>query len=370
MATEPPAVAAGGGSTIPLREFLAGPGPRRLAAWVLGVSAFTALFAGSFLGALHRPRPHHVPIAVVAPTAAVATLQDRVNAVVPGGFALKPYDSAQRATTSLRDAGVDAVWIPPALPGAAPDDSAGRVAGLFTASALGAGQTQVIAQTFSGIGKAAGATVTVTDLVPLRAQDPFGISSFFFSVGVFFPSFLGSMVLALLLRRTPALATMAAILVLAVCVGLIDVAVADGGLGALVGHSGTLIGIGALTSLAFSAPTVAAVRLLRRLGAVLALLVFVVLGLPASGGPFGTAFLPAFHRAFSPGLPLTNAAYAVRNASYFGGHALAGHLGALALWAGAGLLVLGVIAMSEAATRPVQPTPSESSPPRNALASR
>jgi hypothetical protein len=351
------------GSTIPLKKFLDGSGPRRLAAWILGVSAFAALFVTSFVGALHEPKPHHVPIAVVAPTPAAVTLQKRLDIAVPGGFTLMPYGSAQQAWTSLRDAAVDAVWISPPLPASGSEGAARPVARLFVASALGVGPTQVIEQTFTRIEKVGGATVMVRDLVPLRAQDPFGISSFFLSVGVFLPTFLGSIMLILLLRQTPALAMIAAIVVLAGSVALIDVTIVDAGLAALVGHFGTLVGIAALASLAFSAPIVAVGRLVGPIGALLALLVFVVLGLPASGGPFGTAFLPGFQRAFSPGLPLTNAVYAVRNASYFGSHQIGAHLVTLALWAGAGLLVLAAIAVSEASSGRTLSTSNLSSPP-------
>jgi hypothetical protein len=248
-------------------------------------------------------------------------------------------------------AGVVDVWVPPSI-SLGSNGGAAPVAQLFTASALGAVPTEVITQIFAGVAKAAGAALTVTDLVPLPSQDPFGTSSFFFSVGVFLPSFLGGIVMSLLLRRAPAPVPMAATLVLAGCVALIVVAVVDAGLGALVGHAGALIGIGALTSVALSAPTVAVSRVVGPAGAVLALLVFVVLGLPASGGPFGAAFLPSFHRAFSAGLPLTNAVDAVRNASYFGGHALGAHLGTLGIWAGGGFLVLAVIVILEAKSQP------------------
>jgi hypothetical protein len=54
----------------------------------------------------------------------------------------------------------------------------------------------------------------------------------------------------------------------------------------------------------------------------LSTLTFLVAGIPSSGGPFGVSFLPAFYRVAGPGLPLTNAATASRNISYFGGHAI------------------------------------------------
>ncbi|HVM65239.1 MAG TPA: hypothetical protein VMU14_10285, partial [Acidimicrobiales bacterium] len=257
------------------------------------------------------------------------------------------------ATTALRDSTLDAVWLPPASAAVAQGGPT-PVARLFTASALGIGPTQLITQVLTSAGKAEGATTTVTDVVPLPAHDPFGISSFFFSVAVFLPTFLGAMVLALLLRRTPWVAMAVGIVVLAGSVGVIDVAVADGALGALTGHSGALIGIAALTSFAVSAPTAALGRAWGPVGALLAVLVFVVLGLPASGGPFGSAFLPAFHRVVSPVLPLTNAVSAVRNTSYFHGHAVSGHLRTLTIWALGGAFVLAVMAVLEASRRSTQ----------------
>lgn len=348
---------------IPLRTFLAGPGPRHLAAWLLGASAFAALVVTSFVTAFHEPKPHLVPIAVVAPRGAVVNLQKHLDGVVPQGFTLRQYGSAQAATSALRDTAVDAVWLPPSPTATGSAAGARPVSRLFVASALGQVPTQAITQIFTDLGKIEGATVAVRDLVPLPAQDPFGISSFFLSVAVFLPTFLGSMALVLLLRQAPMLAMITAIVVLAGCVALIDVTIVDAGIGALVGHFGTLVGIAALTSLAFSAPTVAIGRLLGPLGALLALLLFLVLGLPASGGPFGTTFLPDFQRALSPGLPLTNAVYAVRNASYFGSDEIGTHLVTLAIWAAAGLLVLAAIAMSDASRRRRQPVPNPSSNP-------
>lgn len=331
---------------------------RRVAGLLLGVSAFAALFATSFIGALHQPKPHDVPIAVVAPAPAVTVLQQRLGARLPGAFTLERYGSVARATTALRDASVDAVWVPPPLPVSDGRSDGGKpVARLFTASAVGAVPSEIITRAFSTVGGAAGDAVSVKDLVPLPARDPFGASSFFFGVAVFLPSFLGGMVMALLLRGTPALVSIGAILLLAVCVGLVDTTVADPGLGALVGGYGALIGIAALTSIAVSAPIVAAGRLWSPVGPLLGVLVFVVLGLPATGGPFGSAFLPGFQRAFAPGLPLTNAVVAVRNASYFEGHDLAGHLGVLAAWAGAGLLVLTAFAVLERKGARRQPAP-------------
>jgi hypothetical protein len=69
-----------------------------------------------------------------------------------------------------------------------------------------------------------------------------------------------------------------------------------------------------------------------------AVLVFIVFGIPVSGGPANLAsFGPAFLRVLDPVLPLGVAASVVRNVVYFGGHATGLHLWFLTAWALAGV---------------------------------
>jgi nucleotide-binding universal stress UspA family protein len=77
---------------------------------------------------------------------------------------------------------------------------------------------------------------------------------------------------------------------------------------------------------------------------IVAVLVFIVFGIPVSGGPANLAsFGPAFLRVLDPVLPLGVAASAVRNVVYFGGHATAPHLWVLAAWALAGMAGLTLV---------------------------
>lgn len=68
------------------------------------------------------------------------------------------------------------------------------------------------------------------------------------------------------------------------------------------------------------------------------MLVFV--GNAASGGSVPTAMLPGVYRQISPWLPNGAIVHAVRAVVYFGGHGLGQPLLVLALWAGAGAIVL------------------------------
>jgi nucleotide-binding universal stress UspA family protein len=94
-------------------------------------------------------------------------------------------------------------------------------------------------------------------------------------------------------------------------------------------------------------------------------LVFIVCGIPASGGPANLAsFTPGFMRALGHALPLGIAASTIRNVVYFGGHATGPYLWTLAAWALAGLVGLFLVT----ALRRPAPAVTESVPPSVVLA--
>lgn len=79
--------------------------------------------------------------------------------------------------------------------------------------------------------------------------------------------------------------------------------------------------------------------MLRALAAV-PLLLFLVIGIPASGGPAGLAlFMPGFFRWFASWLPVPRALSAITGTIYFGGNGVGTDLWVLAVWTVAGLVV-------------------------------
>ena len=124
----------------------------------------------------------------------------------------------------------------------------------------------------------------------------------------------------------------------AVAIGLSAAAVASG----ITGFHNYLpvAGIITLFSLAISAPTAALGRI-RLPFIALAVITFLIVGLPVSGGPSGLGpFGPGFLRALDSVLPLGVAADAVRNTVYFHGSDTAGYLWVLGGWAATGVAVL------------------------------
>ncbi len=145
----------------------------------------------------------------------------------------------------------------------------------------------------------------------------------------------------------------------AVVSGLVAAAILDGIAG--LGNYAAIAGIVALFSLAVAAPTAVLARIRPPLVA-LAVLVFIVAGIPVSGGPANLAsFTPGFLRVFGPVLPLGIAASTIRNVVYFGGHATSPYLWTLAAWALAGvaglILVTALRRPALVLTGPVAPPP-------------
>jgi hypothetical protein len=306
------------------------------------------LFITSILGAYHAPAPHDVPVALVGPAQVTAPVRAALSSQDPGAFNLASYLSAAAATHAIHYREMDAAFVVPAAA------ARQHQVQLIVASGIGSEATQVIETVFTHAAAAMGATAAVHDIAPLPAGDPLGVSPYFFAVALYLPSFLFGIMLTFAAPRASTASKIAAVIVFAACLGAVEVAVVDGLIGALTGHAAGLIDVGMLTSLAFAATIVALGRVLGAVGVGLSTLTFLVAGIPSSGGPFGVSFLPAFYRVVGPGLPLTNAAAAARNITYFGGHAISAPLGVLAAWAAGGLVILTAVALLEKAGRAPQ----------------
>src|SRR5262245_19592443 len=73
------------------------------------VTVLGLLFAGSFLGALHKPAPHDVPVAVVGPA---EQIEGALSQKAPGAFDIQSYSTEQAARDALAGRDVDAVLLP------------------------------------------------------------------------------------------------------------------------------------------------------------------------------------------------------------------------------------------------------------------
>jgi nucleotide-binding universal stress UspA family protein len=306
---------------------------RALAGFVLASAAFAAIFVALTLSAFHAPRPHDLPVGIVGPAAVTSRVEHALDSAVPGAFAWRGYPTGTAAQTGIAQRAVDGALV-----------ASGPGLRLLVAQGGGTAPTQVLTQAFGVVAARSGRHLVVADVVPPLPGDTEALSSFFVVLAVLIPSLAAGSGSALALRRArPALAVAVPVAV-AVVIGVVSAAVADGIAG--LGNYAAIAGVVALFSLAVAAPTAVLARIWPPLAAV-AVLVFIVFGIPVSGGPANLAsFGPAFLRVLDPVLPLGVAASVVRNVVYFGGQATALHLWVLTAWALAGVAgLIGVTAL-------------------------
>jgi len=299
--------------------------------FVAGSLAFAAVLVTLVLSAFHQPKPHGLPVGVVAPAPVTRHLQAVLGAHAPGGFDLLSYPGAASARTAVTRHAIDAAVIvtPHGLR-------------LLTAGAGGLAPAQAVTAAFGAVAAKTGHALTVTDVVPPLSRDSEGLSPFFLILGALFPALAAGSASALAFRHSRPAWAIAAPVLAAAGAGLAVAGIAIGVTG--IGNYAAIAGIVALFFLAVSAPTAFLARVSPALVA-LAVLVFIVLGIPVSGGPSGLAsFGPGFLRALDPALPLGVAAEAMRNTAYFHGYGTAEPLWVLAAWAGGGVAALALVA--------------------------
>jgi nucleotide-binding universal stress UspA family protein len=298
--------------------------------FIVANALFAAVFVVLVLSAFHAPSPHSLPVGIVAPATVTGHVQNALGRAVPGGFDLRGYGGEAAARAAIaHDQLVGAVIAAP-----------GRLR-LLVAQAAGAAPAQALTSATGAVAARSRLPLTVTDVVPPLPGDSMALSPFFIILGVVFPSLVAGSASALVFRRARAAWCVAAPVVAAVVTGVVAAGIADGVAG--LGHYAAIAGIVALFSLAVAAATAALGRIWPPLVAA-AVLVFVVFGLPVSGGPSGLAsFGPAFLRVLHPALPVGVAASAVRGAVYFDGFGTAGPVWVLAAWAVAGVAALTLV---------------------------
>jgi hypothetical protein len=308
------------------------------AAVVLANAAFAATFVTIALSGFHQPRPHGLPVGIVAPAAVTQRLEHGLQAQLPGGFELRRLPSEATARIELGHRDIDAALV------AAPDGLR-----LLTAEAVGNSPTQTITNVFTALAAKTGTRLSVTDVVPPSSADPQALSSFFLILCVLFPSLATGIAAGHALRRSPLAARIGVLVAVAGVAGLAVAAIGDGI--SDLGHYWAIAGIVALFSLAISAPTAALGQIRPHLVS-LCVLVFLVFGIPVSGGPANlAAFGPSFLRSLFSALPLGIGADTIRNTVYFHGADTTGHLWVLGAYAAGGIALLWLLA---AASQPME----------------
>ena len=303
---------------------------RALAGFIVACAAFAAVFVALAVGAYHAPRPHNLPVGIVGSAPATSGIEHALDGALPGAISWHSYPSAAAARAGITQRNVDGAMI-----------ASGAHLRRLVATGGGTAPANFLTTAFRTVAAKTGQPLTVTDVVPPLPGDTQALSSFFLLLASLIPSLAAGSGSALAFRKARPALGIAAPVAVAVAIGLVSAAVADGIAG--LGNFAAIAGVTALFSLAVAAPTAVLARIKPPLVA-LAVFLFVVAGIPDSGGP---ANLAPLQRGRLPGLRFRAAARAggnvLRNVVYFGGHSTALHLWVLAAWAVAGLAGLVVL---------------------------
>lgn len=316
---------------------------------VVGVFLLQLAFVASYVGALHSPTPHRVPVAVAASgnaaegPGAARTLRGVIHGLntLPGD----PIDassarSARAARHRIDDRDVDAALVV---------DTTGRTDRLLVAGAGGPALASATEHTITKAWQAKHRGLRTVDIRPVGAQDADGLSSFYLVVGWIVGGYLVAAILGISAGMRPAnrarvLVRLGALAVYAIASGLGGALLIDSWLHALTGAFVELWWLGALVVFAAAAATTACEMIAGIVGIGVAILLFVVLGNPSSGGPYPRPLLPVLWRSIGPYLPTGAGVQATRSMVYFDGAATGGPLVALGAWALAGVLCAVLVA--------------------------
>lgn len=294
-----------------------------------------AIFIGSYVGALHDPKPREaLPIGVVAPPQLAAGLMPQIGA--QAGGVVDPRTEADEA--ALRRAIDDRKIYGGLVVGQ-------QGATLIVADAAGPSAATVLTAFAQGLAMTQSMPLKVEHVRSLDTGDPRGLSLVYAVLGWVFGGYFCATVLTTLRGtgyrdRRHAGGRLLLLAAYAALSGLAGALLVGPVIGAISGHFWAMVLAGTLLVFAVAAATMALQLLLGIVGTAVVLVAFVLLGNPSAGGIVPPEFLPSFWRAVGPWLPNAAGFTLARNLVYFDGHAIAGALVVLAVYAVAGVALL------------------------------
>ncbi|MCL2533777.1 MAG: hypothetical protein FWE39_06390 [Nocardiaceae bacterium] len=289
-----------------------------------------AIFAAVFLAAFHDPKPHNLPVAVVAPPPVMDAVAAQ-SAANGDAFDVRPYASPEMAREAVRTHEVSGAFV------------AGIPASeLIVAGANGPPVTEVLTRAFGAAAAASGATLTVTDIAPLAAGDSRGLSVFYAAFGVVLAGFLFGLTSMQADPRLPALWRAVSAVVFAFLVSIVVAWLVGPVFDALPASflmTGTLIG---LLALAVGVTTAALLKLLGPVGIFISAVVLLVFGNATSTGILPAQFLPGWLEPLTGILPVGVTVRALRGAAYFDNDGVASGIAVLEAWIFGAVILYGI----------------------------
>ncbi|MEU1286346.1 ABC transporter permease [Kitasatospora sp. NPDC005856] len=313
----------------------------RAALLVIGVLLLQLGFITSYIGALHKPAPQNLSIAVVAPPQVTPKLVGALESVPNDAVRAVTAPDAETAIQQIKDQKLYAALVV---------DPTSTQDTLLVAGARGTSAAKAAESITTAIDQTQGRTVKVQDVVPLDEGDTNGLSAFYLVIGWCVGGYLVASILGISAGSKPAnvhrlLIRLGVLAVYSIGAGLLGTLIAGPVLDALPGSVLGLSAIGALVVFSVGAFTMALQCLFGIIGIGIAVLVFVVLGNPSAGGVYPAPMMPPFWRAIGSWIPNGAGTGAAKSVAYFGSTNLGLPILVLVIWAllGIGVALLAVL---------------------------
>lgn len=317
------------------------PTPRVVAIALIPAQILMLAFAFSYVGAFHEPTPHNVPVAVVGPPEVTAQL----NRLPDDPLDARRASSRADALSQIDDREVYGAY----------EAQTNR---LLVASAANRATAVAVEETFDRIAAAQRQPAPrVTDVKPLPLSDPNGTAAFYAVIAWVFGGYIGATLVGLVgtprsSSRERAAARIGALAGYGVVGGILSVVLLRVSFDVFSGHVVAMSAIAALTIFASGAATAGIQAMAGPAGTGIVILLFVILGNSASGGPFARPLLPGLWRTIGGLLPPGASVDLARAALFFDGARIAGPILVLVGWAAFGTALM--IALGGRIMRPAE----------------
>jgi hypothetical protein len=284
------------------------------------ITVIALAFIASYVGALHDPSPTRVPVAVSA------------QVPLPVEAALRRSRALHIMLVASPHAAVRAIDLREAYAALTASPSGFTV---VTAPAASYAIAEAMQAELRADLRATHRPVGLVTIHPLPARDIHGVVGFYVVVGWVIAGYLGATLFGITfgtrITRRGTTHRLGALLGVGMTVGLGGMLLAKA-IGHLPGPWLSMTLLGGLIVGAVGATTVAMQLSLGVPGTGIAIVLFVILGNPSSGGPAAPELLPGFWRQLGPLLPNGTGVTALRDVAYFPAASIVGPLGTLFAW--------------------------------------
>ena len=296
---------------------------RKVAALLLGLALVIPLILLMFIGPASRGEPHDLPIGVAGPEPAAQQVAAGLDDKQPGAFEVTAYPDQQALEQAAEDREV----------------YGGFVLGPQPATVIASGAGPAVSTMLTQIGtQVGGPQAKVVDVAAPAPDDPRGAGFGSMVMPVFMAGAALGIALTQMVRRAAPIAVLlpvGAFLIGATTVGVATwIGVLSGGF--WLPWLALSVGI-----LAISAAIAGLVSLVGLAGMGVAVVLFMLIGMPLAGISSPPEFLPGIWGHVGQWLPLGATGTALRSATFFGGAGSAAAYAALGLWIAIGYLLLG-----------------------------